>query len=302
MCEARGMGVSAVELALRQQIMEQLAERVSRNGGVISRRELSAFEIGGRELRLIDISKGIWNPRWMDVTLSITSTPNGPYDDQALDGGLLRYRYRAGSSGGDNTKLRAAVDTGVPLILLRWIADGLYVPVFPVYLVADDPIERSVMVALDESLRFILDRANPTEDQRRYAERIARVRLHQPEFRGKVIVAYERRCSICELKHPELLDAAHIIPDGEPLGQPIVPNGIALCKIHHAAYDENLVGVDRDFGVHVNASLLLESDGPMLKHGLQEMHGRRLELPARRADRPDPERLAMRFEQFMKAS
>lgn len=296
------MAVSAVEMSLRQHIMAELAERVVRSGGVISRRELSAFRVGDRDLRLIDISKGIWNPRWMEVTLSITSTPNGPYDDQAMDGGLMRYRYRAGSAGGDNTKLRAAVGTGTPLILLRWIADGLYVPVFPVFLVGDDPDDRSVLVALDESLRFLTDPRNPTEDQRRYAERVAQVRLHQPEFRGKIMLAYERQCSICELKHPELLDAAHIVPDGQPLGQPIVPNGLALCKIHHAAYDGDLLGIDPDYRVHVNQNLLIETDGPMLKHGLQEMHGRGLTVPGRVADRPDPERLSLRYQEFLRAS
>jgi hypothetical protein len=35
----------------------------------------------------------------------------------------------------------------------------------------------------------------------------------------------------------ELLDAAHILPDGHPKGEPVVPNGLALCKLHHAAFD-----------------------------------------------------------------
>jgi putative restriction endonuclease len=295
------MVVSVVEMALRQRIMDVLAERVARNGGVISRAELSSFDVDGVERRLIDISRGIWNPSWLDVTLSITSTPNGPYDDSDVDGGLFRYRYRAGGSGGDNRKLRAAVGTGVPLILLRWIESGLYVPHFPVYAVSDAPDQQAVMVALDESLRFFSDLSAPTQDQRRYAERIARVRLHQPEFRGRVLVAYDRMCGVCRLKHPELLDAAHIIPDGEPLGQPVVPNGISLCKIHHAAYDENLMGIDADQVVHVNRALLLESDGPMLKHGLQEMHGRTLSVPHKLADRPDRDRLALRFAEFQQA-
>lgn len=157
------------------------------------------------------------------------------------------------------------------------------------------------MVARDESLLYISNTGSPSEDQRRYAERIARVRLHQPEFRGRVLVAYERKCRVCDLRHPELLDAAHIFPDGEPLGQPVVPNGISLCKIHHAAYDENLVGIDPDYRVHVNEGLLRDTDGPMLKHGIQEMHGRLLSLPNRRADLPDRERLALRFEGFLSA-
>ena len=295
------MEVSAIELALRQQIMLSLEDRVRRNGGVISRKELSAFEVSGQVHRLIDVAKGIWNPRDMAVTLSIVSTPRGPYDDEEVEDGLLRYRYREGSTAGDNSKLRAAADTGVPLILLRWIDDGLYVPVFPVFVVADIPATRSVMVALDESLRFIAKVEHPTDDQRRYVERIAKVRLHQPEFRGRVLVAYRRQCSICELKHPELLDAAHIVADGEPLGQPIVVNGLSLCKLHHAAYDQNFMGIDPNSKVHINRSLLEETDGPMLRHGLQEMHGRILDLPARRADRPDKGRLAIRFDEFRNA-
>ncbi len=295
------MQISPIELALRQQIMLALADRVGRNGGVISRKELSAFEVNGEVHRLIDVGKGIWNPQSMGVTLSIVSTPKGPYDDEDVEGGLLRYRYRQGSTAGDNSKLRAAVDSGVPLILLKWISSGVYVPVFPVFVVADDPATRSVMVALDESLRFIANVEHPSEDQRRYVERLAKVRLHQPVFRGRVLVAYRRQCSICELKHPELLDAAHIVADGERLGQPIVSNGLSLCKIHHAAYDQNLLGIDSNFKVYLNQGLLEEVDGPMLKHGLQEMHGRVLQLPNRLSDRPDPERLAMRFRGFSAA-
>lgn len=301
LCQAHPVVVSAVELALRGRIMAALADRVARNGGVISRAELSAFPVADEVVRLIDVGKGIWNPRSMGVTLTIMSTPKGPYDDETLDGGLLRYRYRAGGGEGDNRKLRAAVNSGVPLILLRWISDGVYVPVFPVFLVGDDPSDSAVLVALDESLRFLGESGSRTEDERRYAERLARVRLHQPVFRGKVLTAYEKRCGICELKHPELLDAAHIVADTSPSGLPVVSNGIALCKIHHAAYDGNLVGIDSDYEVHVNRELLVEVDGPMLKHGLQEMHGRVLAVPRRAEERPDRDRLAARFEEFQKA-
>jgi putative restriction endonuclease len=49
-----------------------------------------------------------------------------------------------------------------------------------------------------------------------------------------------------------LLDAAHIISDGdETLGQPVVPNGITLSKIHHAAFDAHLIGIDPGYKVHV---------------------------------------------------
>ena len=36
---------------------------------------------------------------------------------------------------------------------------------------------------------------------------------------------------MCRLHQIQLVDAAHIIPNGEPKGTPWVPNGLALCKI-----------------------------------------------------------------------
>ena len=139
-------------------------------------------------------------------------------------------------------------------------------------------------------------------DARRYAERVVKQRVHQPEFRGKVLLAYENRCAVCRLRHPELLDAAHILPDSHPLGKPVVTNGLSLCKIHHGAYDSNFLGIDPDYQVHINAELLLEKDGPMLKHGLQEMHGLALQLPKVRAKRPSRDNLAERFDLFSRAS
>jgi putative restriction endonuclease len=135
--------------------------------------------------------------------------------------------------------------------------------------------------------------------ERRYAERLSKQRLHQPAFRAGVMLAYQSRCTICALKHADLLDAAHIIEDGRPGGDPVVPNGLALCKIHHAAYDRSILGVSPDLTVHIDRGVLDEVDGPMLRHGLQDFHGAKLRvLPPRRKDQPDRERLAERFERF----
>ena len=51
----------------------------------------------------------------------------------------------------------------------------------------------------------------------------------------------------------------------------------------------------------IGAELLAENDGPMLQHGLQEMHGRPLTLPRRRQDRPDAGRLEQRWATFGRA-
>lgn len=89
-------------------------------------------------------------------------------------------------------------------------------------------------------------------DERRYAMRQVKQRLHQSMFRERVVLAYGGRCALTGLPALKLLDAAHIIPDADTdLGQPDVRNGICVSKIHHAAYDANLIGIDADFRVHV---------------------------------------------------
>jgi putative restriction endonuclease len=139
----------------------------------------------------------------------------------------------------------------------------------------------------------------PIEDdaERRYVVRETRVRLHQSLFRSRVLAAYSDSCAICRLKEPRLLDAAHIVGDTLPTGEPRVPNGLSLCSIHHRAFDQDLVGVSPDYEVHVSARLLYEEDGPMLEL-LKGFHREPIALPARRAWRPDRAQLALRFERF----
>ncbi len=81
-----------------------------------------------------------------------------------------------------------------------------------------------------------------------------------------------------------------------------VINGLALCAIHHLAYDRNLIGIDPEGVVHIDKRVLKERDGPMLREGLQGFHGARILKPRRQEDRPDPERLAIRFDRFIAAS
>jgi putative restriction endonuclease len=115
------------------------------------------------------------------------------------------------------------------------------------------------------------------------------------------MLAYEQKCTVCALKHGRLLDAAHIISDDKLHGIPVVENGLSMCKIHHAAYDANLLGISPDYSVRINGDLMSETDGPMLLHGLQEMDGRQLSLPRRRVDHPSKDRLAERFDDFLTA-
>jgi putative restriction endonuclease len=111
------------------------------------------------------------------------------------------------------------------------------------------------------------------------------------------------RCSISHLPESRLLDAAHIVMDAdEQLGQPVISNGLPLTKIHHAAFDAHLIGIDPDFSIHVSDRLLEIHDGPFLELGLKGIAGQVIQLPRRSEDHPDRDRLAIRFEQFKRAA
>jgi putative restriction endonuclease len=139
------------------------------------------------------------------------------------------------------------------------------------------------------------------EVRRAYLTAGVRRRLHQRGFRERVLRAYREQCAFCRLKHLELLDAAHIIPDTEPDGEPVVKNGISLCKLHHAAFDKFLLGITPDYMIQVRQDVLKEKDGPMLIHGLQGLHQSKIILPKRTELRPNRDLLERRYQQFMTA-
>jgi putative restriction endonuclease len=96
-----------------------------------------------------------------------------------------------------------------------------------------------------------------------------------------------------------LLDAAHIIPDNVPESRPTVDNGLALCKLHHAAYDSFMISVTPDYVIRVREDILTEEDGPVLQHGLQGLHMIQLTLPPSRSQWPSKEALDWRYSRFM---
>ena len=252
---------------------------------------------------------GIWKPRVLELPLSITSVPSGPYDDSFTEEGFLAYRYRGTDpQHRDNVGLRELCRTRTRLIYFHGVARGRYMPVWPVFIVEDRPHELCCMVAVEAAYGLTPPDGLPDvtgSDSiigiRRYVTGETRRRLHQTAFRELVLDAYSGCCSLCRLRHRNLLDAAHIVPDSEDGGDPVVPNGLSLCKIHHAAYDNDLIGISPAYTVHVRPDVRKETDGPMLLHGLQELHESTVVLPSRRADRPDPDRLAWRYERFRAA-
>ncbi len=272
----------------------------------------AGFQYQGRRISFGSFQRGIHRPKEMQgsAALTLTTAPvvpgkDRPYDDQ-LDPTTrtIVYHYRSGSIDlNDNRALRAAVTEQVPLIYFHGVAPGQYMVVQPVFATNDDPGVRVVTLEVGLPVSDLQGAGIQSQpDHRAYAMREVRARLHQHNFRLNVLRAYRNRCTVCALRETELVQAAHIVDDTDAAGIAAVVNGLALCAIHHLAYDRNLMGIDPEGVVHIGKRVLKERDGPMLREGLQGFHGCSIVLPQRAADHPDPDRLASRFERFTVAS
>ena len=307
---ARDAGIE--DATIRTRAFSFLAEqtRVHRNGipwSVL----LEGFTFDGRRVPLVS-QQGIFKPAACQLPLSMRTTPivegrERPYEDEQDSNGLILYKYRGmDTAHRENEGLRQAMRTRTPLVYLYGLAPGWYWAEWPAYVVRDDPaaLTFTVEVGLQAALSGPLvdaPTAAESEDTRRWVTRQSVVRLHQKSFRLRVLRAYRERCAICTLRHEELLEAAHILPDNHPRGLAIVPNGLTLCTLHHAAFDTHVIGVTPDLQVEVRTDILKEKDGPMLLHGLQGFHGALVaHLPVSATLRPRRDFLAERYEIFKK--
>jgi putative restriction endonuclease len=186
-------------------------------------------------------------------------------------------------------------DVGAPILYFLGVAPSRYTLIWPTYIAGWSATDNKAQLAFGAPASTSIGAA-PTAPERRYALRLVRQRLHQTTFREAVLTAYGGRCAISGLPEPRLLDAAHIIGDADVnLGQPLLTNGLPLSKLHHAAFDANLIGIDPDLRIHISEALLSMHDGPLFEQGIKAVAGRTIRLPARERDYPDPDRLAERF-------
>jgi putative restriction endonuclease len=272
------------------------------------------FPFQGERIPLVNPRRGIFKPQHMKYLLSIkTVVPREHarvwYDDQRAaheqiyqGDETIEYSFMGNNpEAADNRWLREAMQNRIPLIYFLGTHPRHYYPIIPATIVGWDPkaLCAEVSVGLLGELR-----PDPQETalERRYALRQVKARLHQTLFRAAVIAAYGGRCALSGLPETTLLDAAHITADGhELLGQPVVNNGLPLSKLHHAAFDSHLIGINPDCKIVVSHRLLNTKDGPTLE-ALKSLHGNEVMPPRRAKDRPDKERLSLRFASFLEAN
>jgi putative restriction endonuclease len=277
-------------------------------GGRIPHRALmEGVQLRGQRVPIWNYQKGIFKPAVLGReggALSVQTSADSPYADvHDPDAGHFVYQYRGTEpEQSDNVALRRAMIGQRPLLYLVAVDPGVFDAILPVYVAADDPQRLQFTLVADVPSASVNADPHVIEVRREYATRAVMQRMHQQQFRRVVLSAYRNQCTICRLRHLELLDAAHILADSDPRGEPVVSNGLGLCKIHHSAFDADIIGIDADMRVHVREDVLKEEDGPMLRYGLQEVHRSRLQLPRREVDRPNRDFLAMRFARFTSAA
>jgi putative restriction endonuclease len=294
---------------IRLAVFDWLTRQREERGEALPRTILESVHIGDRRIPLMG-PQGIWKPAACELPISIATVVAGPYSDTFDSArGVLRYAYRGTDPAHrDNAGLRRAMVERVPLVYFHAVDRGQYAAAYPVFVVGDDPKQLMFSMQVDD-LGAALGATSAiggtlveedAEPRRAYVTATFRRRLHQVAFRERVIRAYQDRCALCRLRHHQLLDAAHITPDRDAEGDPVVSNGLALCKLHHAAFDGFFFAIRPDYSIEVKGSILLEHDGPMLVVGLQQIHGQTIHVPGRPNERPDPARLERRYREFLR--
>ena len=305
-----------LEERVRLSAFAELRNRQASHGEVLPLDVITKpLRLDGRDIPLINRFKGIHKPAELDVALAVTTAApkmgkTAPYDDRFDAQQMFRYHYRDAQTQtltahrqaeAENESVRRAMHASIPLIYFVGVRPGRYLPFFPVYVVRDYPDEREFGLDLTGIPTTVWEDVAAEAPEQGYRTQVVKSRIHQAAFRENVMTAYANHCTVCKLKRVELVEAAHIVADSDG-GPPVVTNGMAMCKLHHAAFDANVLGVRPDLTVAIRLDVLEEVDGPMLTHGLQDFHNRQLMFtPKRAGDRPNKKFLERRFARFRSA-
>lgn len=271
--------------------------------------------VEGQRIRLASKAEGIFKPKECSTgALSIkTTVPKkgryNIYDDKESDDGFFHYSLKASGNLKSNLYLEQCRQHQLPIIYFIGVTPGCYKAVFPCFI---DDIDAAAGFALvspgvhiasySQVADEVMARKPPSSLERKYAVREVKSRLHQAAFRDMVLSAYHYKCAISGLPVPELLEAAHIIPDSHELGLAEVQNGICLSRLHHKAFDAMLIGIRPDYTLVVSERLKAINDGPILEEGLKKMDGKVIWVPGAEEMKPSRSHLEMRWEHFLGAN
>jgi len=111
-----------------------------------------------------------------------------------------------------------------------------------------------------------------------------------PNFRPRILKAYEYKCAICEFdirydNKPIGIEAAHI-KWHQAGGTDLEENGIALCIMHHKLFDRGAFTINPKMKISLSEFL---HGGKGFEEWLLKFHNQKIHLPQRPAYYPNPE-------------
>jgi putative restriction endonuclease len=155
---------------------------------------------------------------------------------------------------------------------------------------AASAVQSEMLTEATQGIQINLDRV-AGHGRRAVVRRVVQ-RIGQENFKIRVLTVYDYRCAVCDVQL-ELVEAAHIIPVPAG-GDNRTANGLALCSLHHEAYDRALIGITADYEIITNQDSIhrlqrIDRQGGWdnFEEGLRD----EIILPDREQDRPDPEAL-----------
>ena len=180
----------STDLEIRIAAINWLNDQIKIKGDVLPRELLrKGFRFRGTRIPLVS-PQGIFKPKEMELPLTISTTPDGPYEDSFNQDDQLLYKYRGTDPmHRDNVGLREVMQKELPLIYFHGIIPGRYLAIFPVYIIKDNIQDLSFTVVADEKVIHLDEKDSEFigvegKGRRYYITKQVKQRLHQRGFRA----------------------------------------------------------------------------------------------------------------------
>lgn len=124
----------------------------------------------------------------------------------------------------------------------------------PLHDAGKSPVDFSILSSISQDPAAVNDSdLQKVSEPRRSAVASIRRALRDSSFNQRVLTAYGHQCAMCSLQM-DLVEGAHIVPVAVPDSTDETSNGLALCALHHKAYDRAIVTVDDRYHVLMSGS------------------------------------------------
>jgi hypothetical protein len=218
-------------------------------------------------------------------------TPLHPKSHIARIRPLLPKKYSPLRKSGDGIQsvYLAEVPAGLAILLLELLGQAgntvVLSPSSPDGPSADELLKTTAQV---DKAQYFSPASLKDEREKKLREIVAR--RGQPDFRNKLIAAYDGRCTVTNCDAVAALEAAHIVPYIGPQSNHVT-NGLLLRADIHTVFDLDLIGIDPD-------SLTVSLAPAISSTVYADLQGKKLHLPASPLDHPNQEALVQRWKRF----